>query len=77
MTSHNNDVINYIDDIIGFTLPSKCNAAFQCFQDILRKLGFALNEKKIVKPQTKVCLAVNFTVAFPPEKNGKDQRNLL
>ena len=74
MTSRNHDIINYVDDVIGFELPSKSNAAFQCLQDLLEKLAFSLNEKKIVKPQTKVsCLGVevdtvNSTVAVPPQK---------
>ena len=77
MTSRNYDIINYVDDVIGFELPSKSNAAFQCLQDLLRKLCFALNEKKIVTPQTKVsCLGIKVDTV-KNEKNGKDQRNLL
>ena len=77
MTSRRHDIIYYLDDIIGFELPSKSNDSFQYLQDLLRKLGFSLNEKKIVKPQTKVsCLGVevdtvNFTVAVPPDKMKK------
>ena len=77
MTSRRYDVINYVDDVIGFELPSKSNEAFHYLQDLLKKLGFSLNEKKIVKPQTKVsCLGVevdtvNFTVAVPPDKMEK------
>ena len=74
MTSRNYDIINYVVDVIGFKLPSRSNDAFQYLQDLLKKLGFSLNEKKIVSPQTKVsCLGVevdtvNFTVTVPPEK---------
>ena len=74
--SYNYD-INYVDDVIGFERPSKSNAAFQYLQNLHKKLGFALNEKKIIKPQTKVsCLdveidTVNFTVTVPPEKMDK------
>ena len=82
MTSRNYDIINYVDDVIGFELPSRSNDAFQYLQDLLKKLGFSLNEKKIVSPQTKVsCLGVqvdtvNFTVAVPPEKMKKNQGNV-
>ena len=77
MMLRNHDVINYVDDIIRFELPSKSNAAFQCLQDQLQKLGFSLNKKKIVKPQMKVSSlgvevdTVNFTVAVHPEKIEK------
>ena len=74
---HDYDVINYIDDVIGFELLSRSNDTFQYLQDLLKELGFSLNEKKIVSPQTKVsCLGVevdtvNFTIAVPPEKMKK------
>ena len=82
MMSRNYDIINYVDDVIGFELPLRSNDAFQYLQDLLKKLGFSLNEKKIVSPQTKVsCLGVqvdtvNFTVAVPPEKMKKNQGNV-
>ena len=74
MVSRNYDIINYVDDVIRFELPSRNNVAFQWLQDFL---GFSLNDKKIVKPQSKLSFlavevnTVSFTVTVP-QKNGNN-----
>ena len=71
MTSQGHEVINYIDDVIGF------GTSFCTLHDLLQKLGFDISNKKLAQPATKVtCLGVkvnteDFTVAVPHEKNCK------
>ena len=73
MTSQDHDVINYIDDVIGFGTVSTAHTSFCPLQD-LQKLGFDISIKKLVRPSTKViCLGVEvnteeYTVAVPQEK---------
>ena len=68
------DVINYIDDVIGFGTVSTANPAFQCLYQLLENLGFEISKTKLVAPTTKVtCLGVSintedFTVSVPSEK---------
>ena len=70
MTSQDHDVINYIDDVIGFGTVSTAHTSFCTLQD----LGLDISIKKLVRPSTKViCLGVEvnteeFTVAVPQEK---------
>ena len=74
MTSQGHDVINYIDDIIGFGTVSTAHTSFGALQNLLQRLGFDISIKKLVCPATKVtCLGVevnteDFTVAVPQEK---------
>ena len=46
-TPRNYDVINYVDDVIGFELSSRSNDPFQYLQDLLKKLGFFLMKRKL------------------------------
>ena len=68
------DVINYIDDVIGFGTVSTANPAFQCLYQLFENLGFEISKTKLVAPTTKVtCLGVSintedFTVSVPSEK---------
>ena len=72
MRSLGHDVINYIDDVIGFGTISTANTSFCTLEALLKKLGFDI--KKLVQPVTKAtCLGVevnteDFTVAVPDEK---------
>ena len=74
MRSKGYDVINYIDDVIGFGTVSTAKASFDTLQDLLQKLGFQISLKKLVEPTTKVtCLGVDvdtktFTISLPDEK---------
>ena len=67
------DVINYIDDVIGFGTVSTANPAFQCLYQLLENLGFEISKTILVAPTTKVtCLGVSinteyFTVSVPSE----------
>ena len=59
MTSQGHDVINYIDDVIGFGTVSTAHTSFCALQHLLHKLGFDISIKKLVRPATKVtCLGV-------------------
>ena len=77
MTSQGYDVINYIDDVIGFGTTSTADSSFRLLKTTLENLGFEISMKKLVRPSTKVtCLGVevdtkNFTVAVPQEKLEK------
>ena len=74
MKSQGYDVINYIDDVIGFGTSSTERPSFDALTKLLQKLGLDISIKKLVQPATKVtCLGVevdteNFTVAIPNEK---------
>ena len=74
MASRGYDVINYIDDVIGFGTVSTAKSSFDTLQALLQKLGFDISIKKLVEPTTKVtCLGVEvdtkeFTISVPHEK---------
>ena len=73
MKSQGYDVINYIDDVIGFGTISTAQPSFDALTNLLQKLGLDISFKKLVQPATKVvCLRVavnteNSTVAIPNE----------
>ena len=77
MNKQNYDIINYIDDLIGFGLPSTVYDSFQYLCDLLQELGLTISKKKLVPPSTLVtCLGVQIdtvqgTIAVPPEKLQK------
>ena len=74
MKSQGYDVINYIDDIIGFGTITTAKSSFETLTNLLQKLVLDISIKKLVHPTTKVtCLGVdvdtvNFTVAIPDQK---------
>ena len=77
MTSQGHDVINYIDDVIGFGTTSTADKSFKLLKNTLETLGFEISMTKLIQPSTRVtCLGVevdtkNFTVAVPQEKLEK------
>ena len=77
MKSQGYDVINYIDDVIGFGTISTAKPSFDTLTQLLKTLGLDISIKKLVQPTTKAtCLGVevdteNFTVAIPQEKVGE------
>ena len=68
------NVINYIDDFLGYGTPSVAKNSFDALIDVMTQLGLTISESKLVEPTTKaVCLGilvdtVQGTVAIPPEK---------
>ena len=68
------DVVNYIDDVIGFGTVSTATPSYNALFQLLQDLGFDISAKKLVQPCTKaICLGVeidteNFTVSVPSEK---------
>ena len=67
----NASVINYVDDYIGFGVPSDARASYDLLYDLLQKLGLTVSQKKLVPPATLVtCLGVEIntitgTIAIP------------
>ena len=67
-------VIDYIDDYVGFSVPSIAHASFVSLSKLMRDLGLTVSEKKLVPPSTQVvCLSVLIdtvkgTVSIPSEK---------
>ena len=52
-------VIDYIDDYVGFGVPSVARALFASLFEIMQQLGLTVSDKKLVPPSTKVvCLGV-------------------
>ena len=74
MKSQGYDVINYIDDVIGFSTISTAKPSFEALTKLLQKLGLDISIKKLDHPSTKVtCLGVEvdtktLMVAIPSEK---------
>ena len=68
------DVINYVDDFVGFGTPSVARRSYDALIQLLQKLGLEVSSKKLVPPSTKAtCLGIEIdsekcTVAIPPEK---------
>ena len=77
MKNKNHDIINYIDDLIGFGLPSTVHKSYEDLCALLEKLGLTISDKKLVPPSTVVtCLGVQIdtikgTISVPPEKLQK------
>ena len=68
------DIINYIDDFLGFGTPSMAKNAFNTLHDLMYRLGLTISQKKLVPPTTKaICLGIEIntvagTVAIPQAK---------
>ena len=77
MSNQNYDIINYIDDLFGFGLPSTVHNSYKYLCELLEKLGLTISSKKLVPPSTVVtCLGVQIdtvkgTISVPPEKLQK------
>ena len=80
MKNMGHNVINYIDDIIGFGTISTAEPSYNTLIQLLQKLGLDISVKKLVQPCTKaICLGVEvdtkkFTVAVPQEKLANIQK---
>ena len=68
------DVLNYIDDFLGFGVPSVAKQSFDALFDVMLNLGLTISQKKLVPPSTKaVCLGIKIdtvagTLSIPEEK---------
>ena len=77
MRCQNYDIINYIDDFLGFGTPTVAKRSFDALYDAMQKLGLCISNKKLIHPGTQaVCLGVlvdtvTGTVSIPPEKLGQ------
>ena len=71
---HGFDVLNYIDDVLGFGVPSVASKSYQALLQVMTDLGLTISEKKLVPPSTKaVCLSIDIdrvqgTLSIPQEK---------
>ena len=67
-------IIGYIDDYVGFGVPSGAKASFDCLYGLLQELGMTINRKKLIPPSTVVtCLGIEVntekgTLSIPTEK---------
>ena len=74
MRRHGHKVINYVDDYVGFGVPTDARASYDLLYDLLQKLGLTVSQKKLVPPATLVtCLGVVIntitgTIAIPTDK---------
>ena len=70
-------ILNYIDDLIGFGLPSSIQDSYETLCCLLTDLGLAISDKKLVPPSTRVTYlevqidTVKDTISVPPEKLQK------
>ena len=52
-------IIGYIDDYVGFGVPSDAKASFDCLYDLLQELGLTISSKTLIPPSTVVtCLGI-------------------
>ena len=52
-------VINYVNDYVGFGIPSDAKRSYDHLYDLLHRLGLTISQKKLVPPSTSVvCLGV-------------------
>ena len=71
------DVLNYIDDFLGFGVPSVAKKSFDALFEIMTELGLTISAKKLIYPATKaVCLGIEIdtvqgTLAIPNDKLGQ------
>ena len=64
------DVINFVDDIIGFDINSTAERVLCCSYDLLEELDFEISKNKLIPPS---CLGFlikteAFTVSVPADK---------
>ena len=67
-------VINYVDDYVGFGVPSDAKRSYDHLYNLLDLLGLTISQKKLVPPSTSaVCLGVKIdtekgSISIPEEK---------
>ena len=67
-------IIGYIDDYVGFGVPSDAKASFDCLYGLLQELGLTISSKKLIPPSTVVtCLGIEVntekgTLSIPTDK---------
>ena len=67
MSQKNHDIINYIDDLIRFGLPSTVHDSFKTLCELLQRLGLTISTKKLVPPSMLVaCLGVQIDTQKVP-----------
>ena len=77
MASQHYWVLNYLDDIIGASLPDAVFDAFTILNNLLEALGLPVNHKKVAAPTHKItCLGIDVdakegTLSVPDEKLQK------
>ena len=70
-------IIDYIDDYVGFGIPSVACALFVSLFDLMKQLGLTVSDKKLVPRSTQVvCLGVLIdTEKGTPRKIASDKRH--
>ena len=75
-------IVNYVDDYVGFGVPSVAERSFNALYDLLHALGFTISAKKLVSPTTHaICLGVlidseNGTISIPEDKLRQIKQNV-
>ena len=74
MRQCNVDVLNYIDDFLGYGTPSIAKKSYDALLVVMRQLGLTISKKKLIPPTTRavslgiVVDTVEGTLSIPPEK---------
>ena len=65
MRHKNLDIINYIDDFLGYGVPRGMDTSFTALVDVMDQLGPTVSQKKLVCPTTRaMCLCIEvYTIA--------------
>ena len=68
------NIINYMDDFLGYGMPSVSCKSFDALIDVMTQLGLTISKNKLVEPTTKAVRlgilvdTMEGTIAIPPEK---------
>ena len=70
------NVLNYIDDFLGFGMPHNAKASFGELYDVMSQLGLTISKKKLVPPTTRAVVVdtVGGTLAIPQKKTRQYQK---
>ena len=75
-------IVNYVDDYVGFGVPSVAECSFNALYNLLHALGFTISAKKLVRPTTRaICLGVlidseSGTISIPEDKLHQIKQNV-
>ena len=67
-------VVNYVDNYVGFGIPSDAKCSYDHLYDLLDRLGLTISQRKLVPPSTSaVCLGVEIntekgSISIPEKK---------
>ena len=71
------DVVNYIDDVIGFVTVTTATPSYSALFKLLQELGFDISTKTLVKPCTKAICGVEIDARTSQHQSQKKNLKIL